>query len=350
MKALVFNGPRDIRYESFADPELASPNSAILKVRKCSICGSDLHIFHGEQVMTTEYDKGVEKFCVGHEFIGEVVEVGPDVHGFKVGDRVLSSAGTGCGNCDACRTGRPLQCAGARAFGLDADRNGGQAEFVCVPNADMTLLAMPDGVSEEQAVLLTDAMATAYFGVTNADIKGGATVAVVGLGPIGLIAIELAFLKGASRVFAIDPVASRRARGAALGAEPLDANEETLPEIMERTGGRGVQSVIEASGAKSAMALALSLVGGGGTLSVIGVPQPDNTLDMMPIFYRNLTVRSGNCPVPWMWPEVIPLLQQERLKAANLFTHTLPLEQGAEAYRLFDSRQDDVVKIMIEVS
>lgn len=192
-------------------------------------------------------------------------------------------------------------------------------------------------------------MATAYFGVTNADIKGGATVAVVGLGPIGLIAVELAFLKGASRVFAVDPVASRRARAASLGAETLDATPDTMAEIMERTGGRGIQSVIEASGAKAAIELALSLVGGGGVLSVIGVPQPDVALNMMPIFYRNLTVRSGNCPVPWMWPEVIPLLQQGRLRAENLFTHTLPLSEGAEAYRLFDSRQDDVVKVMIDV-
>jgi alcohol dehydrogenase len=351
MKGLVFNGPRDIRYESFKDPELASDNAVILKVRKCSICGSDLHIYHGEQVMTTRYAEGVEKFCVGHEFIGEVAEVGPDVHGLKVGDRVLSSAGTGCGNCVACRTGRPFQCAkGARAFGLGSELGGGQAEYVCIPNADMTLLHVPDGVSEEQAVLLTDAMATAYFGVRNADVKAGSLVAVVGLGPIGLIAVELALLLGASRVFAIDPVASRRAHAAALGAEVFDADAGTREEIFARTGGRGAQSVVEASGARSAVELALSLVAGGGTLSVIGVPQPDVSLTMMPIFYRNLTVRSGNCPVPYMWPELIPLLQQQRLTAAGLFTHTLPLADGAEAYRLFDSRQDDVVKIMIDVA
>lgn len=350
MKALVFNGPRDIRYESFADPKLASPNSAILKVSKCSICGSDLHIFHGEQVMATRYADGVEKFCVGHEFIGEVAEVGPEVHGFKVGDKVLSSAGTGCGACTPCRTGKPMACIrGARAFGLDAERNGGQAEYVCVPNADMTLLPIPDGVSDEQALLMTDGMATACFGVKNADIRPGGRVAVVGLGPIGLIAVELAILFGASRVYAVDPVASRRACAAALGAETFDATPDTTAEIIARNGGRGPQSVVEASGAKKAIELALSLVGGGGTLSVIGVPQPDVALTMMPIFYRNLTVRSGNCPVPAMWPDLIPLLQQGRLKAANLFTHTLPLSEGAEAYRLFDSRQDDVVKVMIEV-
>jgi 2-desacetyl-2-hydroxyethyl bacteriochlorophyllide A dehydrogenase len=350
MKALVFNGPRDIRYESFPDPRLASANSAVLKVQKCSICGSDLHIFHGEQVMATRYADGVEKFCVGHEFIGEVVEAGPDVHGFKVGDKVLSSAGTGCGDCAPCRTGRPMQCVkGARAFGLDAERNGGQAEYVCVPNADLTLLSIPQGVSDEQAVLLTDAMATANFGVRNADIKAGGTVAVVGLGPIGLIAVELALLHGAARVFAVDPVPSRRARAAALGAETFDATPETLAEITSRNGGRGAQSVIEASGAKTAIELALSLVGGGGVLSIIGVPQPGVALQMMPIFYRNLTVRSGNCPVPTMWPELIPLLRQGRLKAAGLFTHALPLSEGAEAYRLFDSRQDDVVKVMVEV-
>jgi 2-desacetyl-2-hydroxyethyl bacteriochlorophyllide A dehydrogenase len=350
MKALVFNGPRDIRYESFPDPRLASANSAILRVTKCSICGSDLHIYHGEQVMATRYSQPVEKFCVGHEFIGEVVEVGPEVHGFRVGDRVLSSAGTGCGNCVPCRTARPFEClAGARAFGLDAARNGGQAEYVCVPNADLTLLSIPDGVSEEQAVLLTDAMATAYFGVRNADLKPGSRVAVVGLGPIGLIAVELALLLGAGRVFAIDPVASRRARAAALGAEALDATPDVAAELLARSGGRGPTSVIEASGVGPAIELALSLVGGGGTLSIIGVPQPQANLQMMPIFYRNLTVRSGNCPVPHMWPDLIPLLQAGRLKAAGLFTHSLPLAAGAEAYRLFDSRQDGVVKVMIDV-
>ncbi len=349
MKALVFNGPRDIRYESYADPRLGSDNAAILKVTKCSICGSDLHIFHGEQVMATRYSEGVEKFCVGHEFIGEVVETGPDVHGFKVGDKVLSSAGTGCGKCTACRTGRPLECATARAFGLDADRNGGQAEFVNIPNADQTLLHIPDGVSEEQALLLTDAMATAYFGTRNADIRASNMVAVVGLGPIGLIAVELALLLGAARVFAIDPVESRRARAAALGAEALPAGPDMIAEIFDRTNGRGVQSVIEASGARAAIESALALVAGGGTLSIIGVPQPETGLSVMPIFYRNLTVRSGNAPVPFLWREVIPLVQQGRLKAAGLFTHTLPLSEGAEAYRLFDSRRDDVVKIMMEV-
>jgi len=350
MKALVFNGPRDIRYESFADPELASPNSVILKVAKCSICGSDLHIFHGEQVMATRYCESVDKFCVGHEFIGEVVEAGPEVHGFKVGDKVLSSAGTGCGRCTPCRTSRPFECVnGARAFGLDAERNGGQAELVCVPNADMTLLSIPEGVSDEQAVLLTDAMATACFGVGNANITPGSVVGVVGLGPIGLIVVELAILRGASRVIAIDPVPSRRARAAALGAEALAPGPDTVAEIFERTRGRGLQSVIEASGARPAVELALSLVGGGGVLSIIGVPQPDVALQMMPIFYRNLTVRSGNCPVPYMWPEVIPLLQSGRLKAAGLFTHALPLAQGAEAYRLFDAREDDVIKVMIDV-
>ncbi len=350
MKALVFNGPREIRYEDYPDPPLASPNSAILKVTKSSICGSDLHIYNGEQVMATHYTKDVEKFCVGHEFIGEVAEVGPDVHGFNVGDRVLSSAGTGCGNCVACRTGRPMPCAkGARAFGLSTELNGGQAQYVCVPNADRTLLPIPPGVSEEQAVLLTDAMATAYFGVRNADIKTGSTVAVIGLGPIGLIAVELSLLLGASRVIAVDPVASRRARAAALGAEALDVTPGTAAEIFNRVGGRGVPSVIEASGASAAIELAESVVGGLGTLSIIGVPQAVSTISAIGIFYRNLTVRSGMAPVPTLWPDLIPLVQQGRLKAEGIFTHTFPLSEGAEAYRLFDSRQDNVVKVMINV-
>lgn len=349
MKALVFNGPRDIRYEGFADPELVSPNAAILKITRCSICGSDLHIFHGEQVLETRYDQGVEKFCVGHEFIGEVVEAGSDVHGFRAGDEVISSAGGGCGRCVPCRTGQPFACTrGARAFGLSAELNGGQAEYVCVPNADQALLRKPAGISDEQAVLLTDAMATAFFGVRNADIRPGSRVAIVGLGPIGLIAVEMCFLFGASRVYAVDPVASRRAKAAALGAETFSATPETTAAIVEANGGL-LPSVIEASGARAAIAQAIDLAGVNGTLSIIGVPQPDVQLSVMPIFYRNLTVRSGQAPVPHLWAELIPLLQEGRLKAAGIFSHSVSLAEGPEAYRLFDSRSDGVLKIMIEV-
>ena len=189
MKALVFNGPRDVRYERFPDPELATDNSVIVKVERCSICGSDLHMYHGDNVGAANYSEGVEPFCVGHEFAGEVVEVGKSVHRHKVGQKVLASGGAPCGRCEHCLSGHTALCKHWTAFGLSTRLNGGQAEFVNVPMADLTLHPIPEGVSDEQSILLTDAMCTAYFGLTRTAMEPGDAVAVVGLGPIGLIGL-----------------------------------------------------------------------------------------------------------------------------------------------------------------
>ena len=348
MKALVFNGPRDIRYESYDDPELRSANSAILKVESCSICGSDLHMYHGAHIGKTEYNADTPRFCTGHEFIGEVVEAGPDVHGFKVGDKVLSAGGTGCGQCSVCKTGNPGQCSAATAFGLSTGLQGGQAEFVNIPNADKTLMSM-DGLTQEQGLLLTDGMATAYFGLTRADPKPGGTVAVVGLGPIGLIGVELAFLLGAAQVLAIDPVASRRAMAEKLGAIALAPGPDLIDQVRELTHGKGAESVFEASGSSGAIASVLPLVASRGTCSFIGIPEPDDSLPLPLIMYKHVTVRGGICDVQNMWPHLVPLIQEGRIKAPDLFSHHFSLEEGSEAYRLFDSREDGVIKIKIDV-
>ncbi len=348
MKALVFNGPRDIRYEDYQDPKLEIGNGAIVKVGKCSICGSDLHIYHGDLIGSTAYDSGVEKFCVGHEFIGEVVETGPDVHGLKVGDRVLAAGGAGCGRCQSCRSGRIGECKSATAFGLSTMLNGGQAEFVRVPNADATLMGIPDGVSDEQAILLTDAMATACFGLDNAGLQPGQSVAIVGLGPIGLIGVELALLRGASQVFAIDPVEGRREHARKLGAAVFAPGKEATGAIMEQTRG-GVDCVFEASGARAAVESVLPLVRRRGTVSFIGLPQPGVVLPLNIILYKNITLRAGVAPVPQLWPQLVPLLQQGRLKAEGLFSHVMDLSEGTEAYRTFDQREDNVIKIMMTV-
>lgn len=350
MKALVFHGPRDIRYETYADPKLRSPNSAIIKVRKCSICGSDLHMYHGDMIGKTEYGADSPTFCTGHEFIGEVVETGPDVHTFKVGDQVLSAGGTGCGNCPACLTGKPLKCRHSTAFGIGPSLQGGQAEYVCIPNADTTLLATEGAFSDEQALLLTDAMTTAYFGITRSDVQPGGTVAVVGLGPIGLIGVELAFLLGAARVWALDPVVSRRAMAEKLGATALDPGDGAIARILDATGGQGVQSVFEASGASGAIAATLPITARGGTASFIGIPQPTDSLSMQLIMFKNITVRGGICQVQETWPHLVPLVQQGRITTPDMFSHRFDLADGAEAYRLFDSRDEGVIKIAIDVS
>lgn len=348
MKGLVFNGPRDIRFEDFADPTLASPNSAIVRVGLCSICGSDLHIYHGDHIGSTDYGADAERFCVGHEFTGEVVEVGRDVHTLRQGDRVFAAGGTGCGECPACRSGEVSACPTLTAFGLGPALNGGQAEYVCVPNADRTLHVTPEGVSEEQAVLLTDAMATAHFGLTRTGLVSGDTVAVVGLGPIGLIGVELALLLGASRVFAIDPVAERRAHAERLGATAYAPGAEGEGEILDATGG-GVARVFEASGARAAVEGALRVAGRGATASFIGLPQPDVVLPLALLLYKDIAIRAGVANVTAQWPHLLPLLQSGRLRAGDLFSHRMPLSAGAEAYRRFDAREDGVVKIMLEV-
>ncbi|MGB0621199.1 MAG: alcohol dehydrogenase catalytic domain-containing protein [Myxococcota bacterium] len=348
MKGLVFNGPRDVRYEDYDDPTLVSPNSAIVKVDLCSICGSDLHIYHGDHIGSTDYGSDAPRFCVGHEFTGEVVEIGPDVHQIRKGDRVFAAGGTGCGRCGHCRTGNDAKCRAANAFGLSPALNGGQAEYVCVPNADHTLYVTPEGVDAEQAVLLTDAMATCHFGVTRTGLESGDTFAVVGLGPIGLIGVELAQILGASRVFAIDPVAERRAHAERLGATTFAPGAEAVGQILEATRG-GVKRVFEASGAKAAVEGAIAIAGRGAMASFIGLPQPDVVLPLMALLYKDIGIRAGVANVTAQWPHLIPLVQSGRLKAEGLFSHRMPLSEGTEAYRRFDAREDGVVKIMLEV-
>ncbi len=348
MKALVFNGPRDIRFETYPDPSLKTENSVILNVERCSICGSDLHMYHGDNLGTASYSDGVQPFCVGHEFAGEIVEAGKQVHRFKVGDKVLASGGAPCGECSYCLSGHAQSCSGWTAFGLSTGLNGGQAEYVNVPMADLTLQPIPEGISAEQSILLTDAMCTAYFGLTRTGLLPGEQVAVVGLGPIGLIGVELAFILGASEVFAIDPVANRRLHAAGLGATALDP-AQALPVIMDKTKGAGVPRVFEASGAKAAVELAIKIAGRGSTASFIGLPQPDVQLPMLKVLFKDITIRAGVASVIDQWPHLIPLLQHGRLKAEGLFSHTMDLSEGAEAYRLFDAREDNVVKIMMNV-
>jgi len=348
MKALVFNGPRDIRFEQYEDPKLGGPNDVILKVNRCSLCGSDLHIYNGKNIGKVDYTKLAERFCVGHEFSGEIVDVGNDVHQFSLGDKVFSSGIAGCGRCRACLSGNTSHCESSRVFGLSTKLNGGQAEYVNVPNADLALHLVPDGLNEEHAILLTDAMPTAYFGLARTGLVAGDAVAVIGLGPIGLIGVELAMLMGASVVYGVDPVEARRKRAQLLGAIALTP-EAAYDTIREETSGLGIPRVFEACGARSAVELSVALAGQGSTLSFIGLPEQGTNLSLLRLLRRDVTVRAGVAAVPAQWAYLVPLLQQGRLCTAGLFTHYMTLEQGADAYRIFDSREDGVLKIMLSI-
>lgn len=345
MKALVYRGPRDIAYETMKDPELHDDRDAIIKVDKCAICGSDLHIYHGE---TFSEDTG---YCVGHEAVGEVVEAGRGVRQLKAGDKVMISAAVGCGQCRACLAGVVNKCANnaAGCYGLSSRLQGCQAEFVRVPAADFNAQKIPDGITADQALMMTDALATAWFGARNADIQRGSTVAVVGLGPIGLLAAEAAFIMGAARVFGIDLVEDRRAAGRAIGLETPDpAHAREI--IQDATSGRMCDSVIEAVGHSATIRAALGLSGKRGTVSVVGVAQ-DRTFEfpMSKAFGMGLTFRIGTCSVPQEWPELIPLVQSGRFKPERYITHNLPLSDGVRAYDLFDRRADGAMKMVFDL-
>jgi 2-desacetyl-2-hydroxyethyl bacteriochlorophyllide A dehydrogenase len=342
MKALLYQGARDIRYESFPDPTPMSELDAIVRMDRCGICGSDLHIYQGHGF--TE-DLG---YCVGHEAVGEVVEVGRGVRRLKAGDKVMLSAAVGCGSCANCLAGEINRCITGRAgcYGLSHNLEGCQAEAIRVPAADFNAAPIPEGLTADQALMLTDNLPTAWFGLRNAEVGPGDTVVVVGLGPIGLMAVEGAFVLGAARVFAIDQVPERRARAAAMGAIAL--GDDAVEEIKAMTSGRMADCVVEAVGADETIKLALKCAGRMGRVSVIGVNQSKGfDFPMAVAFVKNLTFRIGTCSVPKWWPELIPLIQGGRLHPERYITHHMPLSEGAEAYRQFDAREAGTLKMVL---
>ncbi len=343
MKALRYHGPRDVRYEAMDDPAPQSNRDAIVQVSACSICGSDLHIYHGHGFSE---DMG---FCVGHEAVGEVVEVGSGVSRVKVGDKVMLPAAVGCGACRSCLAGNVANCefnAGA-CYGLSAGLQGSQAEAVRVPAADMNAVKIPEGIREDQALMMTDALATAWYGARRAEIKPGSSVAVIGLGPIGLMAVEAAYVMGAHVVYAIDPIAERRALAAEAGAIVLHP-QDAIEAIREATGGRKAECVIEVVGSDATVDLALRLVARRGTVSVIGVQQSKRyAFPLERAFAAGLTFRAGTCSVPEELPMLFPLVQSGRLKPEKYISHRMPLSEGAEAYRLFEAREAGALKMVL---
>lgn len=343
MKALCYHAARDIRYENVPNAAIIDPRDVIVRMEQAGICGSDLHIYHG-----TGFSPATG-YSVGHEAIGEIVEVGPAVTRAKVGDRVMISAAVGCGSCRSCLSGWVARCetAGAGCYGLGPQLAGCQAEYIRVPAGDFNAAPIPEGLTPEQALMLTDNLPTAYFGCTNADIRPGKTVAVVGLGPIGLMAVELAFVMGATRVFAIDLVAGRRAMAEAMGAEPVDG-ANAVQAVMAATGGRMADCVVEAVGSDATIGMSIGLAAMGGTASVIGVNQNMQfSFPMALAFVKSLTFRIGMCSVQTHWPDLVALIRAGRLHPERTISHRMPLRDGAEAYRLFDAREGNALKMVL---
>jgi len=298
VRAVVLDGVRSVSVTDVADPVLPGDDGVVVQVEQAGICGSDLHLYHG--------DLGEPGTRLGHEFVGTVLEAGPAVRTVRPGDRVLVSGVIGCGHCPPCLARDPARC-----------RNGG----------------------------------TAVFG-TGADLPGGQAeaVAVIGLGPVGVLALECARLFGPARLFAVDQVPDRLARAERLGAETVDASAGPVPEqLMALTGGHGVDAVIEAVGADRTVSDALLSVATGGTVSVVGVSV--NMAFPFPLvlaLLRGLTFRVTLASIPSTWDTLVPLLATGRLAPDDVVTHRLGLSEAPEAYAMFDAHAEGVLKVVLD--
>jgi threonine dehydrogenase-like Zn-dependent dehydrogenase len=390
MKALCWNGKQDVRVETVPDPVLLDPRDAIVKISSTAICGSDLHLFNG---FVPTMEKGD---VLGHEFMGEVVEVGPQVRNLKVGDRVVVPFPIACGACGMCREQLFSLCensnpnawmaekmwghATAGIFGyshLMGGFAGGQAEYARVPFADVGPLKVPSSLTDEQVLFLTDIFPTGYMGAEMCNIKPGDVVAVWGGGPVGQLAIASAKLLGAERVIAIDRFDYRlqMAREHAGATETIDYEEVDVQEaLQELTGGRGPDACIDAVGLEShghgpvyaydrvkqalnledrpiALRQAIRACANGGVVSVIGVY--GGFIDKFPmgaVVNRSLTIRAGQCHVQRYHKQLLERIERGEIDPSFIVTHRMKLEDAAKGYEMFLHKQDECVKVVLEAS
>ena len=338
MKAITFQGIEALAFEDVPDAALVEPTDVVVRVDAAGLCGSDLHPYFGRE-------RGIEVGTVmGHELLGEVVEVGSDVRTWSVGDRVVAPFTTNCGDCFYCGVGLTARCERGQLFGWvegGEGLQGAQAELVRVPLADGTLVAVPDGLDDAVALLSGDILSTACFGADLARIGGGDVVGVVGCGPVGLLAVLAAFDRGASRVIAVDGVASRLEVAAAFGAETVDFQSADPTEVVRAaTEGRGADAIIEAVGSPDATRTSAAMLRPGGRLAAVGVHTEEHlALSPGAMYDQNLTYAAGRCPARHYMPASLALAQKHADLIDQLISHRLPLSEGVDAYRHFAGRE-----------
>ena len=343
MKALTFQGKENIVYTQVADPSVLAATDAIVKVRIAGVCGSDLHVYHCRE---TGLDNGT---VMGHEFVGEVVEIGHDVKRFRRGDMVFSPFTTSCGVCFYCKMGLTCRCEKGSFYGWvekGAGLHGGQAEYVRVPLADTTLLPLSHDLSLEQGLLLGDVFSTGYFCADMAGIQPKGTYVVIGCGPVGLMAVIGAKNLGAEHLFALDTVPERLEKAQAFGAIPLNPlSIDVVEKIKSVTNGRGADAVLEVVGSPSASRLALDLVRPGGTISTVGVhTTPQFAFSPVEAYNKNLTYKVGRCSARFYAEKLIREGIVQRYDIESVISHRFDLSEGAAAYRIFDKKEDNCLK------
>ncbi|MDO9502815.1 zinc-dependent alcohol dehydrogenase [Falsiroseomonas sp.] len=390
MRALVWHGKEDIRCDTVSDPAIEDPRDAIIKVTSCAICGSDLHLFHNMIPAMSPGD------IMGHETMGEVVEVGSAAKGsLKKGDRIVVPFTINCGSCAQCKRGNFSVCetsnrnkamadkvfghAGAGLFGYSALTGGypgGQAEYLRVPFADQTHIKVPDGLSDEQVLFLSDILPTGWQAAVACDIQPEDTVAIWGCGPVGQMAIRSAVLLGAKQVIAIDRLPERLGMAAAGGAITINFEEDSVIErLNELTGGKGPEKCIDAVGMESHVGLGqpdtlldrakqvvmlendrphvlremIYVCRPAGILSVPGVYS--GLVDKLPfglVMNKGLTIRTGQTHVKRWTDDLLRRIEDGQIDPSFVITHTVGLEEGPEMYNIFRNKQDGCIKVVLK--
>ena len=336
MRAVTFQAPGEVRVEERPDPELTSPDEAIVRVEATGVCGSDLHIYHGRVAI----EPG---FTLGHEYVGTVVAAGDAVERVSEGERVLGTYCTACGECFFCRRGDFHKCDHGRVFGHGAtlgSLQGAQAELLLVPNADLTLRRVPERMSDEVALFAGDVMGTGYHAIAESGLGSGSTAAVLGLGPVGLCAVQAALAAGAERVIAVDTVSERLEMARSFGAEPVHLTEEDPRAAAKAlTEGRGVDVTVDAVGHPDALEMACRLTRKAGTVVAIGVYAERIEVHMGIVWIKALTLRTGHANVIKHLDPVLEALAAGRFDPSPLVTHHMSLDDAPEAYAVYDRRE-----------
>ncbi len=335
MRAVTFQSPHEVRVQERPEPELTAADEAVVSIDASGICGSDLHIFHGR----VKIDPG---FTIGHEFVGTVLAAGDSVTRVAVGDRVLGCFHSACGTCFFCLRGEYHKCDSMRVFGhgsLLGSLQGTQAEQALVPAANMTLRTVPETISE-LGLFAGDVMGTGYHAVQQAELQPGDSVAILGLGPVGLCAVQVALAAGAGPVLAIDSVPARLEAAENFGATSVHLTEEKPRDVVRSvTEGRGVDAAIDAVGHSQALELAIRLARKAGTVVAIGVYAEPCEVHMGLVWFKALTVKAGHANVIAHVDRVLGMLAAGSLDPTPLVTHHMALDDAPDAYELYDRRE-----------
>ena len=375
MKAIVYDGMKNVKVNTVKDPELVNGDDIIVKVTSTAICGSDLHLYNGR---IPNLPHG---FILGHETMGIVEEAGKEVTNVKKGDRVIVPFPVACGHCWYCEHGLWSQCDNSNEHGevgglfgysnTYGGYDGGQAEYLRVPYANVGPTVVPEELTDEQVLFLTDILPTSYWGVENGGVKRDDTVIVLGCGPVGLLTIKWALFKGAKRVIAVDWVPYRLRHALtypgveAVNLEDHDNTGEYLKEItrggadvvIDCVGLDGKMTVIERAetllklqgGSKSAIEIATQAVRKGGTVSMVGVYGGRyNNFPLGDFFARNITLKMGQCPAHAYVDPILKLIEEGKFDATDIITHKLSLDDGAHGYDVFNRKEDNCIKVILK--